>query len=112
MIEETLVDRENYTPTEIGFLPHEWHLSKIGDLFDIQQGASMSPKRREGKSPYPFLRTMNVLWGDINLSTLDQMDFTDAEVEKLELRPGDLLVCEGGDIGRTAIWNGSVSPCC
>ncbi|MCL0058134.1 restriction endonuclease subunit S [Dehalococcoidia bacterium] len=71
----------------------------------------MSPNRRQGISPRPFLRTLNVLWGRVNLSTLDEMDFTDEEVAKLCLKHGDLLVCEGGEVGRTAIWRGEVEVC-
>jgi len=64
----------------------------------------MSPKGRLGISPQPFLRTVNVLWSRMDLSTLGYMDFTDKEITRLRLQPGDLLVCEGGEIGRTAMW--------
>jgi len=71
----------------------------------------MSPLRRQGVAPRPFLRTLNVLWGFVDLSNLDKMDFTDDEVASLNLRNGDLLVCEGGDVGRTAIWRGDLDVC-
>ena len=71
----------------------------------------MSPKRRTGISPKPFLRTKNIRWGFVDISSVDEMDFTEEEVRKLSLQPGDLLVCEGGDVGRTAIWKGELSPC-
>lgn len=71
----------------------------------------MSPQRRRGIIPYPFLRTLNVLWGKLDLSAIDKMDFTDDEVEKLSLKIGDLLVCEGGKVGRTAVWNGYMDIC-
>jgi len=87
-------------------LPAGWRWVRLGEVFDVQQGASMSPKRRQGRNPEPFLRTTNVLWGALDLSSLDEMDFTEQEIEKLRLTAGDLLVCEGGDVGRTAIWEG------
>ena len=89
----------------------KWERKGLGELFYVQQGVAMSPKRREGISPHPFLRTLNVLWGHIDLSILDQMDFSDEEVAKLSLKPGDLLVCEGGEVGRTAIWRGELEGC-
>jgi len=89
-------------------LPPGWRWVRLGEVFEIQQGASMSPKRRVGRNPRPFLRTRNVLWGTVDLSSVDKMDFTDEEVEKLRLQPGDLLVCEGGDVGRTALWEGQL----
>lgn len=89
----------------------KWERRRLGEVFDVQQGVAMSPYRREGVSPRPFLRTLNVLWGRVDLSTLDKMDFTDEEVSKLSLKPGDLLVCEGGEVGRTAIWRGEIDAC-
>jgi len=89
----------------------KWKWRRLGELFGVQQGVAMSPKRREGISPHPFLRTLNVLWGYIDLSTLDEMDFTDEEVARLSLKTNDLLVCEGGEVGRTAIWRGELKAC-
>jgi len=89
----------------------KWERKRLGELFGVQQGVAMSPERREGRTPYPFLRTLNVLWGRVDLSMLDKMDFTDEEVSKLSLKPGDLLVCEGGEVGRTAIWRGEMDTC-
>ena len=94
------------------FLPPDWERVRLGDLFEIQQGKALSPKARAGINPKPFLRTANVFWGRLDLGTVDEMDFSDEEAAKLALRPGDLLVCEGGDIGRTAIWQGELPLCC
>ena len=98
-------------PNANSSLPENWRWVRLGELFDVQQGVAMSPQRREGISPHPFLRTLNVLWGHIDLSILDEMDFTDEEVAKLSLKRGDLLVCEGGAVGRTAIWRGELEGC-
>ena len=103
---------EGFKTTEIGLLPEEWETTKLGDLFEIKQGKALSPEQRRGISPRPFLRTANVFWGYLGLTTVDSMDFTDAEVAQMRLMPNDLLVCEGGDIGRTAIWKGEKDICC
>ena len=66
----------------------------------------MSAKARDGQDRKPFLRTSNVLWDEIDLSVVDEMAITDEELRSKSLAPGDLLVCEGGDIGRAAIWTG------
>jgi type I restriction enzyme S subunit len=89
-------------------LPEGWRWVRLGEVFDLQQGASMSPERRLGRNPRPFLRTKNILWGTVDVSSVDEMDFTEEEVRRLRLQPGDLLVCEGGDVGRTAIWEGQL----
>lgn len=66
----------------------------------------MSAAARDGASKTPFLRTSNVFWDEIDLSTADEMAIPAHELAEKLLRPGDLLVCEGGEIGRAAIWNG------
>lgn len=107
----TTMVAEEFRHTEIGPLPNEWGLATLGDLFNIQQGKALSPKSRQGVSPRPFLRTANVLWGHLDLSAVDQMDFSNEEAARLALQPGDLLICEGGDIGRTAMWHGELPAC-
>ena len=93
-------------------LPSHWNMVRLDRLFDVQQGKSLSPKSKQGVSPCPFLRTSNVFWGNVDLSNIDYMDFTKEEIEKLALKWGDLLVCEGGEIGRTAIWNKNEGEFC
>ena len=92
-------------------LPQEWGESSLGELFEVQQGKALSPNARQGKSPRPFLRTANVLWGRLDLAKLDRMDFDPTEAERLAMQDRDLLVCEGGEIGRTAIWRCEVPDC-
>ena len=92
-------------------MPTDWTTNRIGKLFDIKQGKSLSRRKQTGNNRKHFLRTSNVFWGHLDLSSLDQMDFTDDECVTLALQPGDLLVCEGGDIGRTAIWQNEVPDC-
>ncbi len=85
-----------------------WQWVELGELFEFGAGKTVSPASRAGANPIPFLRTSNVYWDRIDLSSLDYMSLRDGEVEEKRLLPGDLLVCEGGDIGRAAIWNGEV----
>ncbi len=92
-------------------LPKDWSVTKIGAVFDIKQGKSLASRKQTGIYLKPFLRTSNVFWGRLDLSHLDEMDFTDDECKALTLEYGDLLVCEGGDIGRTAIWRNEKSEC-
>jgi type I restriction enzyme S subunit len=88
-----------------------WPKDTLGGLFDIGAGKAMSPSARLGERTYPFLRTANVFWGEVDLTKLDTMNFSEGEIEYKSLKKGDLLVCEGGDIGRSAIWQGEVEKC-
>lgn len=97
--------------TEIGEFPTTWKVDRIDSAFTIQQGKQVSKKNRDGDNQLPFLRTRNVLWNRLNLSNLDQMNFTEKEETRLELQTNDLLLCEGGSIGRTALWKAEVDKC-
>ena len=85
-----------------------WTWRPLGELFEIGAGKTMSAAARKGPDKTPFLRTSNVLWDEIDLSSVDEMAIPDHELQAKLLRPGDLLVCEGGEIGRAAIWSGKV----
>lgn len=87
-----------------------WRWRPLGELFEIGAGKTMSARAREGANQVPFLRTSNVLWDEIDLTSVDTMALSETEVEEKGLSKGDLLVCEGGDIGRSAVWTGEVSP--
>lgn len=92
-------------------LPDTWEQCTIGELFEIKQGKAVSQRMRTGNKSAPFLRTANILWGRLDLRMLDEMDFSSEERAALRLQPGDLLVCEGGEIGRTAMWNSEIEGC-
>jgi len=100
-----------WNETEIGAILPDWRVQRFDSLFAVQQGKQVSKTNRIGVNQRPFLRTKNVSWGGLDLSDLDEMHFTEAEEKRLALHPGDLLVCEGGDIGRTAIWNDALPRC-
>jgi len=105
-------DKVKLKETEIGMMPEDWNIVKLGKIFNVKQGKQLSSKESiEGKRKKPFLRTSNIFWGKIDLSKIDSMYFTKIEFDSLILKEGDILLCEGGDIGRTAIWNCEISQC-
>jgi type I restriction enzyme S subunit len=97
--------------TELGVFPSDWRVDRFDSIFDVQQEKQVSKANRIGPNQQPFLRTKNVFWSRLDLSDLDKMHFSEADESRLALKPDDLLICEGGDIGRTAIWRGAISRC-
>ena len=83
----------------------------LASIADIQLGKMLSPKAKTGLRPFPYLRNTNVQWGHIDTSDLLRMDFSEKEQRKFVLRAGDLLVCEGGEPGRCAVWRGEITDC-
>lgn len=92
-------------------IPSAWSMTSIGDLFDVGAGKTVNAEARTTEPKHPFLRTANVFWGRLDLGEVDRMHFTSHDLTTKTLQRGDLLVCEGGDIGRAAIWNGQIPQC-
>lgn len=85
-------------------IPDNWIWTRIGELFQHNTGKALNGSNKEG-SVLPYITTSNLYWNRFELDNLKEMPFTDAEMEKCTAKKGDLLVCEGGDYGRAAIWN-------
>jgi type I restriction enzyme S subunit len=83
----------------------EWQVKKVGDIVDTQLGKMLNKGKQSGKHAKPYLRTDNVHWGRFDLSEIKEMDILPEEQDKYLATKGDLLMCEGGASGRTAIWN-------
>ena len=84
---------------------------KVGTLFDVQLGKMLSQKARTGEGAFRYLGNKNVQWGSFEFSEMLEMDFSPDERKKFSLRDGDLLVCEGGEVGRSAIWSSDFGEC-
>ena len=90
---------------EIPFeIPEGWEWCRLGVLFSHCTGKALNGINKKGKQ-FPYITTSNLYWDRFEISTLKEMYFTDEELDKCTATKGDLLVCEGGDIGRSAIWN-------
>ena len=96
----TINEYENELPFEI---PSKWVWCNLGMLFSHNTGKALNASKTDGVS-LTYITTSNVYWNSFELDNLKIMPFTDSEIEKCTVKKGDLLVCEGGDIGRAAIW--------
>lgn len=85
---------------------------RLGDLAEIQLGKMLSPSARRGERPVRYLRNANVQWNHFELADVAEMDFSEVEEHKFDLTEGDVLVCEGGEPGRAAVWHGEIERCC
>jgi len=80
--------------------------ARLGAIADCQLGKMLDKKRQSGCSKRPYLRNANVRWFEIDTSDVLFMDIGDHEIDRFGVSMGDLLVCEGGEPGRSAIWKG------
>ena len=83
----------------------EWPILRLGDHVDACLGKMLDAKKNKGE-PQPYLGNSNVRWGEFDLDDLAEMRFEAHEDERYSLQRGDLVVCEGGEPGRCAIWEG------
>lgn len=80
-----------------------WKVKKLGDLCISDLGKTLNKSKDTGNS-LPYLCSINIQWNYIDLSIKKEALFEENDIKKYSVRKGDLLVCEGGDIGRAAIW--------
>ena len=84
-------------------LPRPWTEVRLEDVAHLQLGKMLDKARPKG-SPHRYLRNINVRWDAVDTTDVLSMAFEDAELERFSIRDGDLLVCEGGEPGRAAVW--------
>lgn len=80
-----------------------WQIKKLGEVCESDLGKTLNQSKDTGEL-YPYLCAVNILWDKIDFSTVKQTRFEKSELERYSVHKGDLLICEGGDIGRAAIW--------
>ena len=91
-------------------IPNNWIISQLGNLFNHNTGKALNRSNQEGRM-LDYITTSNLYWDRFELNNLKQMPFKESEIDKCTVIKGDLLVCEGGDVGRAAIWNYDYSIC-
>ena len=89
-------------------LPNGWKKVKLGDCFDVQLGKMLNKNAREQEPQYPYVANVNVRWGSLNTERLPTMYFSEREKEKFALKKNDILMCEGGEIGRCTVLKHSL----
>ena len=89
----------------------KWEIHTFNEIATSRLGKMLDAKQQTGKHSYPYLANINVQWFRFEIDNLNQMDFDESDRVEFELKDGDLLVCEGGEIGRCAVWHNQLQPC-
>ncbi|MCB9604770.1 MAG: hypothetical protein H6720_31000, partial [Sandaracinus sp.] len=92
----------------IGEIPAHWEVAPVYSFAAVQLGKMLDSSRQTGQDSAPYLRNANVQWDGIATDDLNRMDFSRSDRLKYQLKSGDILMCEGGVVGRSAIWRGQV----
>lgn len=115
LIAEKKIKKEKPLPEiskeEILFeLPERWGWCRLGEITQHNSGKTLDSGRNKGKLR-EYITTSNLYWGYFILDKLKKMPIKDNEMEKCKAIKGDLLICEGGESGRSAIWNEDYDIC-
>lgn len=88
----------------------EWPQSTVGEEFDVQLGKMLDAAKNTGVMK-PYVGNRAVQWGRIDVSAAGQVPMSPSDIHRYRLKKGDLLVCEGGEVGRAAIWRNELPEC-
>ena len=97
----TVKDIEDEIPFEV---PEVWAWCRLGELFYHTTGKALKKSNNKG-SLRKYITTSNLYWNKFDFTEVREMYFTDDELDKCTITKGDLVLCNGGDVGRAAIWN-------
>lgn len=92
--------------------PKGWDLKPVGEISESKLGKMLDKKKQSSENDqYKYLRNANVQWFKFDLSDVFDMEFNEKDRKNCELKFGDILVCEGGEPGRAAIWKNDLENC-
>lgn len=96
----------------LGPVPSHWKVTALKHGFSVTLGKMLQPEANSEEDVLlPYLRAANIQWAGVDCTDVKAMWFSERDREQLRLQEGDLLVSEGGDVGRSAIWNGEIEEC-
>ena len=89
----------------LGNVPLHFKTPWLGAYHTTQLGKMLNVNAASGPEQYPYIKNTNVKWDHFDLEDLPTMTFDADDRRRCELRPGDVMVCEGGEVGRSAVWS-------
>ncbi|MGN0491323.1 restriction endonuclease subunit S, partial [Ruminococcus sp.] len=97
-------DNKSYDVPMLFNLPNGWEWTTFPTISHIELGKTLDKAKNTGVF-HPYIRSVNVQWGYVDLSDLKKMRFESKEIDRYTIKKDDLLICEGGDVGRCCIWD-------
>lgn len=95
----------------IGDIPEHWDVKKLKNVSKVVLGKMICNEKTGNMKLKPYLKSKNIQWLKVDLNSVDEMWFTPKEMEMYRLKQGDLVLSEGGEVGKTCIWNNDLEEC-
>lgn len=90
---------------------NNWKYRRIKEVGNLRLGKMLTEKPILGFHQRPYLKSKNIDWLNLRLESVEQMYFSDLELKNLRLRKNDLVISEGGEVGKTALWQDEMQEC-
>jgi len=95
----------------IGEIPEGWELKKVKHIAKVVLGKMLCNEDKGNYSLKPYLKSKNIQWLNVDINSVDKMWFSQKEMNEYRLEKGDLVLSEGGEVGKTCIWNNELKEC-
>ena len=95
----------------IGEIPENWEIKKLKHIAQVVLGKMLCNEDKGNYHLKPYLKSKNIQWLNVDVSSVDLMWFSKKEMIEYRLKKGDLILSEGGEVGKTCIWNNELDEC-
>lgn len=95
----------------LGKIPTHWEIKKLKYISKVVLGKMLCNEKQEGYSHCYYLKSKNLQWLNVDVSQVEKMWFSEYEKTIYRIKKDDLLVSEGGEVGKTCIWNDEIEEC-
>ncbi|EAI3338385.1 restriction endonuclease subunit S [Campylobacter upsaliensis] len=95
----------------LGLIPHHWEVKKLKYVGKVVLGKMLCNEHQKGYSHCYYLKSKNLQWLNVEVSQIEKMWFSEYEKSLYRIKKDDLLVSEGGEVGKTCIWNNELAEC-
>jgi len=95
----------------LGDIPRHWEVRRLKSIAKVTLGKMLKTSPSKGDLLKPYLRSTNIQWFEVNLSDVASMWFSRSEMEQYRISKNDILVSEGGDVGRACVWQEELEEC-
>ncbi|EOX0011552.1 restriction endonuclease subunit S [Campylobacter upsaliensis] len=105
------IEFKNSEIAYLGLIPHHWEVKKLKYVGKVVLGKMLCNEHQKGYSHCYYLKSKNLQWLNVEVSQIEKMWFSEYEKSLYRIKKDDLLVSEGGEVGKTCIWNNELAEC-
>ena len=105
---------ESYKDSEIewlGNIPSEWEVKRVKDIGKVTLGKMLDNESSKSKYKKSYLKSKNIQWFKVNIKVIEKMYFTSKDLKTYRVKKNDLLLSEGGEVGKTSLWQNEIEEC-